>query len=785
MKPFVFTMFLLGMMQWAFAQTGSISGRVTDAETQQPLIGANVGVKNTHLGASTDKDGYFRIDNLAPGSYILVLSYIGYQEAEVAVDVRLGESTEIQVALQVAQIPGEVVVVTASRGSEKVVEAPATINVLTARDFDLIPTYNYELAFATMKGVDFVRTGVDGVGLNARGFNSAFNTKVLLLTDNRISMMPGTGLPAGNMNPVIKEDINTMEVVLGPASALYGANAHNGIVNVMTRDPRNFSGTALALSLGNQNVKSGRLYHAGTLGKFAYKITGEYSAGTEFEFVDTVYVGQRAVPETPDFTFEHLRGSASLYYRLFGNSDLIASYGRSVNSGLGVTNNGRNQIKDWVYEYVQLRFVSPHLFAQVYRTAVDAGKTHSLRNKAIYLLSGLSYTDAVEQATFIDRSSSLFGELQFNQTLAGFSITLGANYQKDMPVSEGTYLADTGNVSIDLVQYGVVAQLDRRLFGGNLRTIAAVRYDYHENYGTQISPKAGLVLNMLNGAFRMTFGRGYVAPTILHQELYIPIRAGFILRGNGRGFTLVDGTKIDALKPETVDTWEVGYKGAPLERLYLDLNAYYSRNQNFISPLNVIGVVKEIGGVAVTPTVVMTYLNFGEVNTYGADLAAEIAVSANITLRGTFSYFGSNLDTTRTNSDGTKFWDINKDGKVTPNEISLNTPTYKWSLTLSLSEVLLHNLTTAITIRGVDAYDMVSGIHMASSTGVGTRLPGFNFNYGPLGGFTTVSFNAGYRVNRALTVGFSASNIFNVEQREFVGSPAIGRLISLEARVSF
>ncbi|NOX37562.1 MAG: TonB-dependent receptor [Calditrichaeota bacterium] len=785
MKPFIVVVFLMGMVLGALAQTGTVSGVVTDADTQQPLIGANVVVKNTHLGASTDEDGYFRIENLSPGAYTLVISYIGYREAEVPVDVRAGETTEVQVALQAAQIPGDVVVVTATRGSEKVVDAPATINVLTARDFELIPTYNYELAFATMKGVDFVRTGVDGVGLNARGFNSAFNTKVLLLTDNRISMMPGTGLPAGNMNPVIKEDINTMEVVLGPASALYGANAHNGIVNVITRDPRNFRGTTLALSVGNQDVKSGRLYHAGVLGKFAYKLTGEYSAGTEFKFVDTVYVGQLAVPETPDFKFEHIRGSASLYYRLFENSDLIASYGRSVNSGLGVTNNGRNQIKDWVYEYAQLRFVSPHLFAQVYRTSVDAGKTHSLRNKAIYMLSGLSYTDAVEKATFIDRSSTLFGEIQFNQTIAGFGITLGANYQKDMPVSEGTYLADTGNVSIDLVQYGVVAQVDRRLFGGWLRAIGAVRYDYHENYGTQISPKAGLVLNALNGAFRVTFGRGYVAPTILHQELYIPISAGFILRGNGDGFTLLDGTKIDPLKPETVDTWEVGYKGAPVQRLYLDVNAYYSRNQNFISPLNVIGVVKEIGGVPVAPTVVMTYLNFGEVNTYGADLAAEFAVSSNITLRGTFSYFGSNLDTARTNPDGTKYWDINKDGKVTPNEISLNTPTYKWSLTLLMTDVFLRNLTTAITIRGVAEYDMVSGIHMASATGVGTRLSGFNFNYGPLGGFTTVGISAGYRVNQVLTLGFSASNIFNVEQREFVGSPSIGRLMSLEARVSF
>ncbi len=776
-------------------QTGMLRGRILDATSRKALPGANVVLLNTPYGTSTDEEGRFTLEHVPVGTYTLRVTFVGYAPRDIAVEVRADRSQELEILLEpVASELGEVVVTSVSRRPEKVTEAPATVQVIDAASLELIPGFAYEQAFARLKGVDFVRSGITGIGINARGFNSAFNTKMLLLTDWRRAVMPGVGLPFGNMNTTIKEDIERIEVVLGPSSALYGPNAHNGLINVVTKDPRTYPGTTVTLdgSAGGLDGRSfsARFRHAQILKpqRLAFKVYGEFTRGHDFTFVDTVYnAALGALPETPDFTFRHLRGGADVYATLAPQTDLILTYSGSKNSTLGVTNVGRNQIKDWTLQVAQLRLQHPYFFAQVYHTWSNSGKTHSLNNKALYMALGFSEQEAIEKARFIDKSSRTNAEIQANYSFFGFDVVGGFTYELERPVSEGTYLSDTSGTRIDLWQYGVSGQLERQLTP-SMRVIAAARYDVHENYGKQFSPKVGLVYQALRGNFRLTYGKAFVAPTILQQEIYIPLGSTggipIVIRGNGKGFTLLDGKEIPALKPEEVQTWELGYKGVPLPGLYVDVNAYRSNEKNFITPLQSLpGLVTRRGEVAQAPEVVLTYQNFGKVRSYGVDVGLNYYVTPRVTLGATYSYFFADLDE--------QTFDLNGDGVVSPNEMSINTPTHKGSVTLTALDIWKPGLFSSLTIRTVSEYDFVSGVHFAGKEQQGRRVilqtPGgpvaFNHNYGPLGGFVTVGLTVGYRQG-PITVSLAIDNLFNTEQREFVASPPFPRFATASLSVN-
>ncbi|HIL56933.1 MAG TPA: TonB-dependent receptor, partial [Rhodothermales bacterium] len=398
-------------------------------------------------------------------------------------------------------------------------------------------------------------------------------------------------------------------------------------------------------------------------------------------------------------------------------------------------------------------------------------------------------------AAFIDKSSRTNAEIQGNAEVAGFKLIAGANYELETAVSEGTYLSDTTGVGIDFEQYGLSAQVERALVPGLLRFVAAGRYDWQTNYGERFSPKLGLVLTPSAGnSFRLTYGEAFVAPTVLQQEIFIPSGAvgstPIVIRGNAQGFTTLDGdgntVMVDALSPEAVRTLEAGFRGLPTENLFVDVNAYVSRSDNFISPLvTVPGVVTAIGDRTLdTPEIVLTYQNFGEVTSYGADLSATYVLNETMSVTASYSTFAADLDE--------ESFDLNGDGEVSPNEISLNTPGHKGSLTFTGRDLGVDGLSLVATVRGVSESSFVSGRHFASTEQEGQRViletaggaVPFNYNYGPLGGFVTADLGLGYALTDELALGLSVTNVFGVEQREFVAAAPTPRFATLSLRAN-
>lgn len=887
-----------GQMAMAQSQRGTVKGKVVDKSSNEPMSGAVVSLigqgSSARSGTYSDANGEFTLTGVQPGSYKLQISFVGYGSTEQDVTVAEGQTITVgTIVLSESSILGEEIVVTASRRPEKLTEAPASISVINSRDLEQTAGFNVGELASKLQGVEFVRIGVNGVGINARGFNNAFNAKILALNDGRNGMLPGgSGLPLGLANTVIKEDVERVEVALGPSSALYGPNAHNGVVNTITKDPRIYQGTTFAISAGNQGLYSVRLRNAKKIDEhWAYKVTAEYTEGYDFNFRDSVYAGgggapNRVIPERltdADFKFRHIRGEGHVYYTFNDKWTAIASYGASVNNYLAVNNVGRNRLQDQQYWFAQFRLINPRFYLQVNNSWVDFGRSFSINS---YTADFYNRTNTVTpRGTIIDPVTSvpttglltlpeaeawgkrpgnsfqeysqrLQADAQYNNTVAGFNFVVGVNYQLDNPNTFGTSLADginpqTGSAQlVRITQFGGAVQVERKL-PGNLefiRLFAAARLDNHSVFGNLFAPKGGVVINALGGSFRATVGRAFAAPIILFQSANLLNGLAF---GNGPGVRYIPNgaaansapISTDPLKPEDITTYEVGYKGIVAQKLYIDVSAYYGSSVNFLSPLiAVAGRAISVGSIPVSPALpgtvdvngnivgasFFTYFNYGRINSYGLDLGINYYMNDYVTLGLKYSWFGSDITQVRADNDA------NRDGYVSAEERSLNAPAQRAIISANFKNLINGKFFANIAVRMVPQFVFYSGNQIADNTGNflpyiltnsfrGGMLrndpsaivdparynplnlplannnstvlnPGFApnsytqsrlFNRGPLGGFISTDVSVGYQLTKAVTLGASVSNLFDVPQLEFVGSPYIRRLYAAEIRFHF
>ena len=802
---------ILGFFLSPFVITGqSVTGMVT-GDDGKGLIGASVVIEGLEMGTTTNADGKFSFSNVPVGSYEIVASYVGYNAVSKTLNVKAGSNT-INFTLSEGLLIGEELVISASRRPEKLTESPATIQTISAEQIEQYAGNASEL-LARQKGIDYFRAGIAGPAFNVRGFNSNFNSKNLQVTDGRFSNLIATGLPFGVLDPVLQDDIERVELILGPNSTMYGPNAHNGLLNTITKDPRTSEGTMLTVTPGvtgdGDAYWGARLRHAQALNeKFAFKLNAGYTKATEFEFADSVYIDRNADGMKEgyeelelDRDVELLKLNGELVYELSDDWDLKFGSGYSNSTFLSPTNVGRNQIKDWRINYYQLRLNSKNWFVQAYYTTSKTDSTYAIdeRTKQYYRLrdGGASEADArgamsyASGALFVDNSSRLNGEIQYNNSFGDLQLITGVQYQQDMADSEGTYLLDGGadGEGIDIAQVGGYLHLTYDI-NEHFRFIAAGRYDYHEIYETNFVPKFGLLRIGEYATWRLTYGQGIASPTILN--MFGDLFGGLIL-GNAEGFTLSDGTMVEKQRVEKLSTIELGYRGRTKDsKFFIDANAYYNINKDFLSPVTVVGVTTERGDTPISEVqrlfsvyggLVATYINFGQVNTYGTDIGLRYYFNNTWSANFNYSYFDFSVDEDDPEND------FDGNGVVNFLDILVNAPTHKAGMGINYTGDKWYG---SLFGRWVEQYNYFSSFQIASETIEGVSYRGVpivedargadSYNYGPLGGFVTFDLNLGYRVNDQFTVGLTATNMFNTELREFTASAPTRGLYTLMLR---
>jgi iron complex outermembrane receptor protein len=575
MKKILLPLLLVIFSNLSFSQhNGSVSGKVTDKQTNEVLQGATVSIKGTAISAVTNNEGNFIIkEKLNPGKIVLEISYVGYETKEIAVTITDEKLKTVNADLIQDERIGNAVVVSALKRREKITNAPASIQVIGTKDLTQFAGSNVNELVSQIQGIEYTRNGVDEITFNARGFNSAFNIRVLQLVDSRNSMSAiSGGLPVFNNGSTNKDDIERVEIIQGPQSALYGPNAHNALFNYITKDPRRYQGTTVSVSAGSQYQFSSRFRHALKINnKWAYKLTGEHATGKDYQWHDLVYAGNQnppatipfgppvAIPERiHDFTFRRFRGEAHVYYSITPKADIIVSGGGSKFSRLGVTTALRNQVRDATYSFLQARLVHPHFFATLYNTWSNSGRTtvlgaytrdywnrtHSTitdpRDSLRYRLppdSAEIFASRLGNTTK-ERSQRLNAEAQYNTKFekAGLSLVAGLSYQLERPNAFGITLVDSFQ-KIRITQYGAVVQLEKFL-PWSMRFISTTRFDHHSNFGNFFAPRFAFVKVIADGAIRITWGKAYSMPSILNQYAGIA-RVAF---GNGGGIKYIRKT---------------------------------------------------------------------------------------------------------------------------------------------------------------------------------------------------------------------------------------------------
>jgi iron complex outermembrane receptor protein len=519
----------------AWAQRASVSGTVVDATDNGPLAGANVVLLQGDAlvtGAATDPDGRYSITDVTPGTYTLRARFVGYQEYEEELTLAPGETHTLDIALSQGGIELNTVVVTASRRAEKVLDAPASISVITAREVEQAIGTSSADALRNTTGVDMAQTGVDRREMVLRGFNNAFSGATYVLTDYRQAAVPSLGVNIYSIMPNLNIDIDHIEVVRGPGSALYGAGVDAGVIHFVTKDPFTHPGTTISVQGGERSFFGLQGRHAGVLanGTLGYKITGAYSQANDWELDpnDPIDVVQIATDGLRDTDYEKLNVNGTVEYRPNDRVSLIANGGISSLKAAVLSGIGTVQADGFGYSYGQLRFQAGNFFAQTYFNKNDAGDS--------FVYGG---------GKTVDKGMLINAQAQYDLELAEGKeqLIFGVDLELTRPDTEGTILGrNENNDNID--EYGVYVQSTTAL-SPKLDLILAARGDYNNVVETfQVSPRAGLLFKPTNAhTFRATYNRAFSSPGT--NSLFLDIVAGqlpgtdILIRGRGaaNGFT--------------------------------------------------------------------------------------------------------------------------------------------------------------------------------------------------------------------------------------------------------
>ncbi|MCS6821711.1 MAG: carboxypeptidase-like regulatory domain-containing protein [Microscillaceae bacterium] len=272
--------FLLLWLLGADALLAQVTGTVTD-EKGNPLVGVSIVVEGTFIGTTTDSKGNFSLKpDFSKGSVTLVFSYVGYQTQKQTVS----DGQNLTVQLAEANLIGDEIIVSASRIEENVLRTPVTVEKIGIKELEIAPSTELFSSFSRFKGIDVNQSSLLLSSVSTRGFNSAKSERIIQLVDYVDIVSPSLSLYAGNMLGPIELDLESVDIIYGANSALYGSNAFNGVILQNTKDPFTYEGLAASLKVGTRNLFDAQIRYAQKFmnNKLAVKFNASYMMANEF-----------------------------------------------------------------------------------------------------------------------------------------------------------------------------------------------------------------------------------------------------------------------------------------------------------------------------------------------------------------------------------------------------------------------------------------------------------------------------------------------------------------------
>ena len=263
----------------SYAQT-TINGSVTD-QNSQPLTGANVIVDGTSTGAMTDFDGNYSITVNAEGSVTVTASMMGFKSSSQSAN----SSSTLNFSLEDGTFLDEVVV-SASRTPQRIFESPVTIERFGIKEIANTASSDFYDGLENMKGVDINVNSLTFKAINTRGFATFANTRFVQLVDGMDNSAPALNFPLGNLLGMTETDVLSVELLPGASSALYGANAFNGILLMTSKSPFDHTGLSGQYKQGitSQEAAGDNTYRDLSI-RFGHKFSDKLAVKANFGYL--------------------------------------------------------------------------------------------------------------------------------------------------------------------------------------------------------------------------------------------------------------------------------------------------------------------------------------------------------------------------------------------------------------------------------------------------------------------------------------------------------------------
>lgn len=557
----------------------------------------------------------------------------------------------------------ETVVVSASRSEEKLINAPATMSVITTQAIEIAPSQNFAELLRSVPGINITQVSARDINVTSRGSTGTLATGLLALLDGRSLYQDFFGFVMWDFLPVNLNEIKQIEVIRGPASAVWGANAVNGVVNVISKTPREIAGTAVTVGLGTfdrevngNDADSGSLvYFSGTHAAaindhWAFKVSGGgYSQ-------DALARPTGTIPGSPTgFQYPVYRNTGTTQPKLDGRLDYDYSGGGRLSfsggfagtegimhSGIGPFNidNGSTMA------YGRVNFTHQGFRAAAFTNVLDGDATNLLTRDPLGRPIGFAF-----------KTHTYDVEASNTQTFAQrHVVSYGGNLRRN---NFELSLAPGGD---NRTEFGVYGQ-DEIFLSERFRWVLGARvdrFDYIDDF--VVSPRTTFMIKpMRNHTVRLSYNRAYRSPSVVNNFLDVtiaePINLGaFSPLLAGRIYPLpVRSVGNPDLTEQSLDAYEVGYTGVIGGRTTLSAAFYVNRTKNEILfteqrnlrytatnpppgwplPAAVIALVP--GGSFPAQ---FTYLNFGKSTQRGFELGVDSTPNQYLNLFANYSWQG-------------------------------------------------------------------------------------------------------------------------------------------------
>jgi len=471
----------------------------------------------------------------------------------------------------------EKLVVTASRVGQDPLDSPSTLTVLTAEDIRLSPATNIPDLLRGVVGVDAMSLASGQQDISIRGFNRELANKVLVLIDGRSTYLDFLGATLWATLPVSLEEIDRIEVIRGPGSAVYGANAVTGVINIITKTPGEEPRTVFRGSGGSTGYGSGSVYTSQRVGRTSYRLSGGYNQVGRWAKAAKVLDGNNPADsaltsplvDNENTGMRVLRANARIDRSIGSKGYLSLSGGLSRANTIEFYNIGA--LGDYVIDGLEHQYIradagygSLHFRAFMNNDSAITGPYVTQK--------GARDLDAKFAANTIDLE--LEAPLVFSTGPIDHVLNVGVGYRR-LDVRFG-YLA--GGFEQPYGQNHVRGFLNEELSIGKLKLVGSLRVDKHPLLKVQqtISPRAAVIYRLFDKtSLRATAGSAFRQPNNIESYM------DFNLPSTTDGAYIRDFGST-TLAPEKITTVELGVHDESTYFHAADVVVYYNRVTNLI-----------------------------------------------------------------------------------------------------------------------------------------------------------------------------------------------------------